>query len=174
MYQLNMNNLYFRGIREFLLPGYEEGIDQSRFICDGVMVMNLKLIREDHIFEAFKKYYLKFFNKKIYYGDQHIINTLFRDKIGFLPPKFGTWFMTKSFIKKYESLKPIVYSQKELIEANNNPVIRHLWGTTKEGIVLTSKPWLFKKNCTIKKEWQYYAKKTGYYSSICKTFRNAC
>jgi lipopolysaccharide biosynthesis glycosyltransferase len=112
MYQLNMNNLYFRGIREFLLPGYEEGIDQSRFICDGVMVMNLKLIREDHIFEAFKKYYLKFFNKKIYYGDQHIINTLFRDKIGFLPPKFGTWFMSNSFIKKYKSLKPINIHKK--------------------------------------------------------------
>jgi lipopolysaccharide biosynthesis glycosyltransferase len=148
--------------------------DKSEYICDGVMVMNLKLLREAHMFDTFKKYYLKFFNKKIYYGDQHCINALFRDKIGFLPPKYGTWFMSKNMIKNYQSLKPLIYTQEELIEANNKPIIRHLWGITKEGLVLSSKPWLFKKNCTIKKEWQYYAKKSGYYSSICKTFKSAC
>ena len=174
MYQLNMDNIYFRGVREYLPIKYKMEKDKSEYICDGVMVMNLKLLREAHMFDAFKKYYLKFFNKKIYYGDQHIINTLFRDKIGFLPPKYGTWFMSKDIIKNYQSLKPLIYTQEELIEANNKPIIRHLWGITKEGLVLSSKPWLFKKNFTIKKEWQYYAKKSGYYSSICKTFKNAC
>ena len=162
-----MDNLYFRGVREVTLKG-----DKS--ICAGVMLMNLKLIRENHVFDTFKNYYLKYFNKKKYYGDQHIINTLFRDKINFLPPKFGTWFMTKKYIKKYESLKPIIYTRKELIKANNKPIIRHLWGKTKEGLILRNKPWLLNTTCGIKKVWQYYAKKTGYYSSICKTFKNAC
>ena len=192
MYQLNMDNIYFRGIREILPEGYETEIDQSRFICAGVMLMNLKLIREDHLFDTFKNYYikliskvipnlvysnllfLKFYNKQIYYGDQHIINALFREKINFLPPKFGTWFMTGKYIKKYKSLKPIIYTTQELRKANNKPIIRHLWGTTKEGLYLTDKPWLFNQDCKIKKEWEYYARKTGYYDSICKFFKKAC
>ena len=82
--------------------------------------------------------------------------------------------MNKKYIKKYKSLKPIIYTTKELIEANKNPIIRHLWGTTKEGLFLENKPWLLKETCGIKKEWQYYAQKTGYYSSICKKYKNAC
>ena len=132
MYQLNMNNLYFRGVREVLLPG-------NKSICAGVMLMNLKLIRENHVFDTFKKYY-----------------------------------MDKEYIKKYEKINPIIYTQKELIKANNKPIIRHIWGITKEGLVLKNKPWLLKKTCGIKKVWQYYAQKTGYYSSICKKYKNAC
>ena len=174
MYQLNMDNLYFRGIREIIPKGFEIDIDHSRFICAGVMLMNLKLIREAHLFDTFKNYYLNFYNKKIYYNDQYIINALFRDKIDFLPPKFGIWFMTKKFIKEYKSLKPIIYTRNELRKANNKPIIRHIWGTTKEGLFLSDKPWLLNQSCKIKEEWQYYAQKTGHYFSICKFFKNAC
>ena len=82
--------------------------------------------------------------------------------------------MDKEYIEKYETLKPIIYTRKELIDANNKPIIRHLWGRTNEGLILNNKPWLLKKTCGIKKVWQNYAKKTGYYSSICKKFKNAC
>ena len=174
MYQLNMDNIYFRGIKEICPYGYEEDLNQSRYICAGVMLMNLKLIREDHVFDTFKNYYLKFYNKQIYYGDQHIINDLFREKIDFLPPKFGTWFMTGEYIKQYKSLKPIIYTTNELRKANNKPIIRHLWGITKEGLFLYDKPWLLSQNFEIKKDWQYYAKKTGYYNSICNFYKNAC
>ena len=174
MYKLNMDNIYFRGVREILPQGYEEEIDRSRFICAGVMLMNLKLIREEHLFDTFKNYYLKFYNKQIYYGDQHIINALFREKINFLPPKFGAWFMTENYIKQYKLLKPLIYTTNELRRANNKPIIRHLWGITEEGFYLADKPWIFNQTCKIKKEWQYYAKKTGYYDSICKLFKNAC
>ena len=174
MYQLNMDNIYFRGIRQIIPEGYETEIDRSRFICAGVMLMNLKLMREDHLFDIFKNYYFKFYNKKIYYGDQHIINALFREKIHFLPPKFGIWFMTKKDIKEYKLLKPLIYTTNELRKANNKPIIRHLWGITKEGLYLFDKPWLSNKTLEIKKDWQFYAKKTGYYYSICNFFKNAC
>lgn len=65
MYHLNMNNFYFRGVREILPRRFEAKLNRSRFICAGVMVMNLKLIRKDHVFKTFKKYYLKYFKKKI-------------------------------------------------------------------------------------------------------------
>ena len=54
-----MDDIYFRGIREIIPKGIEIGIDHSRFICAGVMLMNLKLIREGHLFDTFKKYYCK-------------------------------------------------------------------------------------------------------------------
>ena len=101
-----------------------------------IEIMNLKLIREEHFYDTFRNYYLKFKKKRIYLHDQHIINTLFRDKIGFLPPKFGIWFMSEAKIKKYNSLNPLIYTIDELREANNKPIIRHLWGKTQEGIYL--------------------------------------
>jgi hypothetical protein len=91
-----------------------------------------------------------------------------------LPPKFGIWFMTEENIKEYNSLNPLIYTIDELREANNKPIIRHLWGKTQEGIDLLEKPWLLNKPCKIKEEWKYYANKTGYYESICKFFKNAC
>jgi lipopolysaccharide biosynthesis glycosyltransferase len=175
MYQINMDNLYFRGIREIVPKNYRPKINSSRFICDGVMLMNLKLIREEHFYDNFRNYYLKLKKNIIYLDDQLIINTLFRDKIDFLPPKFGIWFMNEENIKEYNSLNPIIYTIDELKEANNKPIIRHLWGKTQEGIdLLFEKPWLLKKSCKIKEEWQYYANKTGYYDSICKFFKNSC
>ena len=58
MYQLNMNNLYFRGIREITTTKYiGKEIDISRFICAGVMLINLKLLRKDHLFDTFRNYY---------------------------------------------------------------------------------------------------------------------
>ena len=165
--------MYFKGIREIVADNYEVGLNKSKYICDGVMLMNLKLIRKEDAFSKFKEYYYKNYNKGKYYGDQHIINDLFKDKIGFLPPKYGMWFINSNNIAKYKKLNPIIYSEKELIESINNPVIRHIWGRTKEGF-LYNKPWLTKKYYKIKAEWNYYANKTGYYSSICNYFPNAC
>ena len=66
MYQLNINNLYFIGIREITSSNFVgKEIDKSRFICAGVMLMNLKLLRKAHSFDTFKKYYLKFIIKNI-------------------------------------------------------------------------------------------------------------
>lgn len=173
MYNLNMSNLYFRGIREIVPKNVEENIDKSKYICDGVMLMNLELIRKEHAYEKFRNYYYKYYNKKIYYGDQHIINALFKDKIGFLPPKYGIWFINETIINNYKNLKPEIYQQEELRKANLNPVIRHIWTQTQEE-GLEEKPWLSNRYHKIKKDWNYYANKTGYYSSICKFFINAC
>lgn len=168
-----MSNLYFRGIHEIVPKNFEIDINNKKYICDGVMLMNLELIRKDNIYKKFRSYYIRFYKKKKYFGDQHIINALFADKIGFLPPKFGIWFIDDNTIKAYLNLKPKIYNLNELRLANLNPVIRHLWGKTKEGI-LEEKPWLLRKYFKIKKDWNYFANKTGYYSSICKYYKNAC
>ena len=173
MYKLNMKNLYFRGVRELIPYKCEKNIKRDKYICAGVMLMNLKLIRKNHVFNIFKNYYYNHYKKGILLGDQHIINALFRDKIGFLPPKFGMWFINEKDLCNYKKLNPLIYNEKELRESINNPIIRHLWGYTKDGF-LSEKPWLLKNYYQIKVEWNYYAKKTGYYSSICKFYKYAC
>ena len=168
-----MTNLYFRGIREIVSSRYEKKIDKRKYICDGVMLMNLKLMKKDHVFNIFKKYYFEYFNKGIYYGDQHIINALFKNKIGFLPPKYGMWFINEKDIQNYKKLNPLVYTEQEINESIFKPVIRHIWGNTNNGF-LKEKPWLLKKYFKIKEEWNYYAKKTGYYHLICQFYKYAC
>ena len=169
MYELNMDNLYFRGVKEIIYKGYAKNININKFICAGVMLMNLELIRKDKVFKTFKNYYLNYYKKRIFFGDQYIINALFPNKIGFLPPKFGIWFLNERNINEYKKLKPLIYNEKELREANYRPVIRHMWG-----LEIPEKPWLLKGYYKIKEEWNYYAKKTGYYKYICQFFKNAC
>jgi lipopolysaccharide biosynthesis glycosyltransferase len=174
MYQLNMNNLYFRGVREIVNENYEKDLlDKSKYICAGVMLMNLKLIKEECVFNIFKNCYNKYFNQGIYYDDQHIINSLFKEKIGFLPPKFGMWFINENDINNYKQLNPLIYTEQEIRESITKPVIRHIWGNTKEGF-LNGKPWLLIRYMEIKEEWNYYARKTGHYSEICKYYKYAC
>lgn len=129
MYKLNINNIYFRGIGEIVQKSFKK----NKFICDGVMLMNLKLIKKEQVFKTFKDYYLKNYKKGIYYGDQYIINILFNKKIGFLPPKFGMYFINEKYIKKYMNLKKLIYNEKELRDSLKRPIIRHIWGIKKNG-----------------------------------------
>ena len=171
MYNLNMSNVYFRGVAE---TTWSHRIYKKNYICDGVMLMNLDLIRKNNVYDKFVKYYWENYKKGKIYGDQFIINDLFNNKIGFLPPKFGIWFINKRIIEKYQKLSKIIYTKKELIESNQKPVIRHIWGWNEKGDNFYRKPWLSVQNYTIKEEWNYYAKKTGYYKSICLFFKFAC
>ena len=168
MYNLNMTNLLFKGLREYKDKDSIPFVNVTKYICAGVMLMNLKLLRENNSFEKFKKYYNYLYEKKTSYNDQNIINTVFIDKIGFLPPKFGIFLINEDHIKDYEKIKPIVYNRSELIEANKKPVIRHIWGN------ITGKPWIINEYNNIKDEWNYYANKTGFYKEICKYYKNAC
>ena len=113
MYNINMDNLYFRGIREVPAP-YEKYIDKSKYICAGVMLINIELIRKERVFNKFQNYYYNYYDQGIFYGDQHIINDLFRNKIGYLPPKYGMYFINKKRIQLYKQLNPLVYTEKEL------------------------------------------------------------
>ena len=166
MYNLDMTDLYFRGIREYR-PNMKY-TNVTRYICAGVMLMNLNLIRKYKVFEKFKEYYFYYANKGIYINDQFIINGIFTEKIGFLPPKYGIFHIDNNYLNVYKNKRPIVYNISELVLAIKNPIIRHLWGK------LPKKPWLIEGYDILKYEWNYFAKKTGYYTSICNFYKNAC
>jgi lipopolysaccharide biosynthesis glycosyltransferase len=172
MYNINMDNLYFKGIRE-VPASYEKYIDKSSYICDGVMLINIELIRKERVFYKFQNYYYNYYEQGIFYGDQHIINDLFRNKIGYLPPKYGMFFINKKKIQLYKQLNPLIYTEKELLESVYNPVLRHICGINMNNEKV-KKPWKIDYYMKIKSEWNYYAKKTGYYSSICSFYKKVC
>ena len=126
MFNLDMTNLYFRGFREYVQDGKYKYVNTSRYICSGVLLMNLNLIRQNNAFLHFKNYYYFLTSKDINYNDQNIINTVFTNKIGFLPPKFGIYQMKS--INIYKKLNPKIYRKSELEKANKKPIIRHIFG----------------------------------------------
>ena len=57
MYELNMDNLYFRGVYQ-IFPHIRG--KNHKTICNGVMLININLIREEKLYKKFKKYYGNF------------------------------------------------------------------------------------------------------------------
>ena len=74
--------------------------------------------------------------------------------------------MNNDFLNHYLKMKHPIYNKTSLILANEKPIIRHLFGK------LSIKPQLFKGYDELKKEWNYFAKKTEFYSAICLFFKN--
>jgi hypothetical protein len=83
------------------------------------------------------------------------------------------FFINKKKIQLYKQLNPLIYTEKELLESVYNPVLRHICGINMNNEKV-KKPWKIDYYMKIKSEWNYYAKKTGYYSSICSFYKKVC
>ena len=107
------------------------------YINAGVMVMNLKKIRDDKMDKKLKSFV------GILTDDQDIINKVFYGKIKLIHPK---WNLTLISLRNWvgvDALYPRVVSQ----EAYNNPAIMHYAGGTK--------PWQY-YNIFLAHEWMLY------------------
>ena len=109
LYNINMGKYYYMGF-----PGVDliniEFNGTRNFINSGVMLINLKKLREINSSKLFEDYYLKYGTKKV---DEYLINAVFYDKISFLPliygiPDFGAgshFTQTSSvFLKSFNNL----------------------------------------------------------------------
>lgn len=158
MYNLDMRGLYCRG----LLDDYPHrlskfGIKCDKYICSGVMVMNLKDMRRDRVVQKFNKF-IKANNSKLAQHDQTVINYVCRGKIGKLPPRFGmfNYYSQRNDWKKYCKNG---YTQKEMENAFDNLSIIHC----------ICKPWNNPK-VAFGRHWWDYARKTAFYKDICKKY----
>ncbi|MBE7020162.1 MAG: glycosyltransferase family 8 protein [Ruminococcaceae bacterium] len=114
----------------------------DRYINSGVLLIDLNKWREFNTEEKF----IAFIDKHkgfVTHHDQGIINGVLKDNIKILPPKFNT--MSQFFDTKANQIKSLYdienyYTQKELDEAVENPVIIHY--LTK----FYNRPWF--KSCT--------------------------
>lgn len=126
------------------------------YICGGVLLMNLKLMRELNSYSLIKEFLFKYkdFN---YDKDQDLLNFIYIDKIGVLPVKFGIWaFEYEKHAKNINNYHPeeLRYDMTEFLDAYKNPVIMHMnW----------PKPWWKRnaKKCILYKKWWDLAERAG-------------
>ena len=162
MYNIELKkNIYFCGTMDYInhLDELKEfGIISDKYINSGVLLMNLKAMRENS-FEKKLRDFVSTHYLKVW--DQTAINCVCYDNIQVLPYKYNV-FALPSFDKfiKLNKEQNIKYreNESELNQAFNEPTIFHY--------VDVIKPW--KKHFTKanKAYWWYYAKMSGFYNEI--------
>lgn len=128
------------------------------YVNSGVVLMNLKKIREDDIENKFYQFILdNKDNNDWQQHDQDVINVVCYGKIFILPLRYNAMQHTLC----HKSLK-FWYGEKEFKESFEKPAIIHFSGN--------DKPW---KNLKMKKAdlWWKYAKKTLFYKDIKNNFK---
>ena len=167
---LNMDNNIIMG---FIDDGYNYtnifGIKTAKYITAGVLLINLKSMRNENITDKFMDFIQKNI-KSLIQEDQTVINIVLHERIGILPPKYGIWsfsniddlLLHNRFQNYFKNLK--CYNEEDLIKAWKFPGIIHY---------VMKKPYFFNNyqlNETYIKYWLYYAKKTGEFANIMKYY----
>ena len=166
-YDIDMNNYYYKGYLDEC-PYCVDHItfENDHFICSGILLINLQLLREDNIVNEVSKFIEENTHRLIQH-DQTTINSLDPDKIGILPAKFGIFNFNsiKTIEYRYSNIRyKYKYSMDDLIDSLNDPSILHYvfkpWGRNHK--YLENIYWMKSE----KFGWWYYAQKTDYYTNI--------
>ena len=165
MYNLDLNDNYYLAYLDDKQgsPLKEFGLSDDEYVCDGVMVINLKKLREDSMVSKYKSF-IERYNDKLIQHDQTVINAVCYGKIGILPPKFGMFNYGKTGRKMYNYVDNLTsknkYTYKEMDDALNNLVVLHC----------VIKPWK-DAGCSFADVWWQYARKTDCYKEIYSKYR---
>ena len=137
-------------------------VKTDKYMNDGIMIMNLKSLRENSIEQKIKKLVE---TKLLNHHEQTAINVFCHNRSQILPSRyarfsFDSYFelveMNKEQKKKYR------HNESELIHAFYQPSLLHYAGWTK--------PWHKEYNSSNSAYWWYYAKKSGFYKSILENY----
>jgi lipopolysaccharide biosynthesis glycosyltransferase len=123
------------------------------YFNSGVMLINLKLWREECVKDTFLAY-IRNCNHPLIYCDQDVLNAVFYNKKKELPIKFN---LSTSLLykEKFHSISCSYYH--EIKEAFNDPVIIHYVGPYK--------PWFSNSHTPLKNYFEKYFKIMGYKGS---------
>ncbi len=167
LFNINLEDNYIGGVHSINYfndyitkskPYYDSiGIPDMRYYINaGVMLWNLKKIREDNLTAKFLE-----LSKNTYkYMDQDIINLTCYGKIKHIDFKFNTMTSIKqSFFDKPENRQQVFdfYGEKSFQNAVEHPVIIHY--------ASDAKPWN-NTQISYRKQWLYYAKKSPFKSNL--------
>ena len=173
-YDINMGNYCYMGF-----PGHELGyieINGTRnFINSGVMLINLKILREEDAPKLYENYYYEHGTQKV---DEYLINVIFYERIKFLPfiygiPDFEPHHIIGSPSIFWNSLNGFCNgTEKEMIAADVNRCITH-------GAYKDVKWWSreYYNLSSIGRKWLYYGYRSNVFDGICnkyKQFKQIC
>ena len=142
-YNMDITDYYLAAVDDLQSKWCKEkvGINPtSPYFNSGVMLINLKKMRNDNITEAITKL-IKRGTAKFLYEVQDEMNVLLEGKVKIIPPKYNC--TTSIFVFDYENMKryrrPTTFcSKEEFEEAKTHPVVVHF---TKNQII-QSRPWI--------------------------------
>ena len=160
MFNIDMHGYYYKGFLDDQPDTMDYfGINNDHYICAGVMLINLKELRQDNMTEKFLAFIVEN-NERLEQHDQTVINVMCYKKIGILPAKYGIFnYINKQVAFDYiESLRtPQKYTVDEVLRAIKDPCILHC----------VLKPWSTSDDVSQSKElWIAYANKTVFFEEI--------
>jgi lipopolysaccharide biosynthesis glycosyltransferase len=169
LYQINMKDKYYLGF-----PGHEVSyfsINGTRnFINTGVILINLKLLREIKSLNLLENYYKSHGTKKV---DEYLINVVFYNKISFLPFIYG--------IPDFEKGNHVIASPSIFWNNLNGSIINKTENYLKLSSInryitheayIKNKWWNreYDSLTEIGKKWIMYASKSNVFNEICKKY----
>ena len=182
LYNYNIGDAYIAGVLD-MVAGTPDGyryFKNEKYINVGVAIINnLDVWRKEKIYEKIVKYSNET-KRKLELPIQDILNTIIpKDKVFLLPLKYNTiqFFINKRkyktrntpWVRKFmgkQNYSKFKFSEFEIFEADNDPVIRHFWN-------FKFFRYRTRKDKT-KTQWKKYAKMTGFFRMICKMFKYSC
>lgn len=169
LYNTDITDFYIAGVKDMGAQSWGDKYaslleikDMSQYINTGVLLINLKKIREDNLEKKFNEFIPNLATKKeLHCHDQDVLNAVCYNKIYFLPFKYNvmTHFNVLSE-KAWCGMAQKCYTKKEWTEAITNPQIIHYAG---------HKPWK-KFSVRLNRYWWSYAMKTEVVEEIDNLF----
>ncbi|MBR3841120.1 MAG: glycosyltransferase family 8 protein [Erysipelotrichales bacterium] len=145
-YNIDISDVYLAATDDLQSKWFKErlGINpNSPYFNSGVLLLNLKKMREDSISEKMTEL-ITLGKSKYMYEVQDEMNILFEGCVKILPPKYNC--TTSLFVFDYLDMKryrkpSTCCSEEEFFEAINNPIVVHFTNNQ----IIQSRPWI--ENC---------------------------
>lgn len=167
--EMDIQNYYLAAVQDTVSKELRYAVnvsDEYRYINSGVLYINLEKWRENNIENQFKKCIIEH-QGNVPHHDQGTINSVCKDKILIIDIRYNI-YDTALFYKSNELCKMFdlkkYYSQLELDEAKNNPVIIHFTPAH------YGRPWFRKCTHPYVNEYKEFLKKTKWRGNIVKEY----
>ena len=162
MYNIEFKDkIYFCGTLDYIshLNQLKEfGLSSDKYINGGVLLMNLKAMREDSIDKKLSEFIA---THTLQFHDQTAINCVCHNNIQVLPYKYNVFsYPSFDIFSKLNNQQNIKYkfNESELFKNFNEPILYHY--------ISVRKPWLHSTSNFNTVYWWYYAKMSGFYQEI--------
>lgn len=144
MWNTDLEGYYIGGVDDCLSSAYREivGLNDNGIYCNsGMLLVNLKKWREDNITQKFIQMIYEN-NGFFIFNEQSILNSLFSGKIKVFPQQYNVnslvYLFTYKELMKLRKPYCYSYSEQELLEAIEHPVITHYTGN----FYVHKRPWI--------------------------------